>query len=138
METTALKVKIVTCIGFDMQINFYCLWHISAFTASLWFKPRATMLFKRMKTTEYILATNMKISKNSDIGFMKNLRIQNVEKILCVFSNVIFKSCYVDSQPRKSLVWKFTIHRVVWLKLVNLLPLNSYWDRLAICWITMK
>ena len=109
---------------------------ISSFTAPLWFAPRVAMLFKRMKTTQYIFGKDMTISKTSGINLMKHL--ENVEKIWYVYSNFIFKSTYVDSQARKSLIWKFTTHRVVCLKLVNLLPFISHWDGLAICWITMR
>ena len=31
METTVLKTKTVTCITFDMQVNFYCLWYANSF-----------------------------------------------------------------------------------------------------------
>ena len=56
METTVLKAKTVTCIGFDvqisilfdMQIHFY----FPDYTAPPWFESRVTMLFKRMKTAE--------------------------------------------------------------------------------------
>ena len=80
----------------------------------------------------------MKITKILDIKFMKNPRIQNVEKIWCVLSNVIFKYTLVDWKPRKLLICKFSTHRVVGSKLANLLPLNSHCHRLAIRWLTMR
>ena len=56
METTVLKAKTVTCIGFDvqisilfdMQIHFY----FPDYTAPPQFESRVTKLFKLMKTTE--------------------------------------------------------------------------------------
>ena len=48
------------------------------------------MLFKRMKTRENILGTDMKISKTSNINLVKDL--DNVEKIWCIYSNDIFRS----------------------------------------------
>ena len=80
----------------------------------------------------------MKISKISDINFMEDLRIQNVVKIWCVLSNVIFTSIEVDLKPRKLLICKFATHRVVGSKLENLLLLNSHCHRLAISWLAMR
>ena len=56
----------------------------------------------------------------------------------CVLSNVISKSTKVDSMPHKLLICKFANHRVVGSKLANVLPLNSYCDRLAIRWLAMR
>ena len=80
----------------------------------------------------------MKITKFLDINFMKNPRIQNVEKIRCVLSNVIFKYTLVDWKPRKLLICKFATHRVVGSKLANVLPLKSHCDRLATRWLTLR
>ena len=84
------------------------------------------------------MGASMNISKILNITFMKNLRIQNVEKIWCVFANAIFKFTYVESQTQKSLICKFTAPRVTGSKRSNLLLLNSHLDRLAIRWLAMR
>ena len=57
------------------EANLHRLWYTNQFLSSLickfififtvpfWFEPRVTMLFKRMKTTEYMLSTDMRYLK---------------------------------------------------------------------------
>ena len=58
MKTTVLIAKTVTCIGYDVQINFYIFdiqinfYFPDYGTAPPWFESRVTMLFKLMKAAE--------------------------------------------------------------------------------------
>ena len=96
------KQKTVTYVGSDIYINFYSL------LSRPWFEPRVTMLLRPMATAEWISDTNMKIPEISDMNFMKDPRIKNVEKIW-------LRSTLVDWQLQKSLTCRLTTHRFSWL-----------------------
>ena len=96
------KQKTVTYVGSDIYINFYSL------LSPPWFEPRVTMLLRPMATPEWISDPNMKILEISDMNFMKDPGIQNVEKIW-------LRSTLVDWQLQKSLTCRLTTQRLSWL-----------------------
>ena len=127
-----VKAKTATYIDFNMQINFYCLWYAN------YFYFYCTFYFYFYCSQESQCCLN--VWKQQSTYCTRTWRHLKFWKLTSwrIFWNVIFKSTWNHSQPRKSLIWKFATHRVVGLKLANLLSLNSHWDRLTIRWLTVR